>query len=151
MKKLAFLSGFIFLFTLASFGQGDNLVGYWLTEDGESQIRIFKATNGKFFGSIEWIEEPLNELGKPKVDDKNPDKALHSRPILGLQILKDFTFDASKKEWAGGTIYDPDNGKTYDAFMRLEGNNVMKLRGFVLGMRFLGREATWTRENAPRK
>lgn len=151
MKKLAFLSGFIFLFAFASFAQGEKLVGYWLTQDGDSQVRIFKATNGKYYGTIEWLKDPLNEEGKTKVDDKNPDKSLHSRPVLGLQLLKDFSFNADKGEWAGGTIYDPKNGKTYDAFMHLQSEDVMILKGFVLGMRFLGREATWTREAGPKK
>lgn len=151
MKKLTFLSGFIFLFALASFAQADNLVGYWLTQDGDSQVRIFKATNGKYYGVIEWLKDPLNDQGEPKVDDKNPDASLHTRPVLGLQLLKDFVYNGDKKEWAGGTIYDPKSGKTYDAFMKLDSNDVMKLKGFVLGMRFLGREATWTRDKELRK
>ena len=31
--------------------------------------------------------------GKPKTDKNNPDPALRSRPDLGLELLKDFTFD----------------------------------------------------------
>lgn len=151
MKKLTILSGLICLFAFASFAQGDKLVGHWLTEEGTSQVRIFKATNGKYYGSIEWLKDPLNDEGKTKVDDKNPDKSMHSRPVLGLQILKDFTYNAEKNEWAGGTIYDPKNGKTYDGFMRLESNEVMKLKGFVMGMRFLGRESSWTKEKGLRE
>ncbi len=135
----------------AIYAQADRLVGFWLTEDKDSQIEIYRVPGNKFNGKIVWLEEPLNDQGRPKVDDKNPDSALRNRRTLGLEILKDFKYNSSKQEWAEGTIYDPQSGKTYDAFMRLEGNNTMKLKGFVLGMRFLGRESTWTRDTGLRE
>jgi len=151
MKKMTMFFCFMFIASAALFSQAGSLVGFWLTEDKDSQIEIYRSPDNKFSGRIVWLEEPLNDQGRPKVDDKNPDRALRTRSTLGLEILKEFTYDASKQEWAGGTIYDPKSGKTYDAFMRLDGNNTMKLKGFVLGMRFLGRESTWTRDPQLRK
>jgi uncharacterized protein (DUF2147 family) len=39
-------------------------------------------------------------------------------------------------------------GKTYDCYMWFEGNDFenLKIKGFVMGMRFLGRETNWKRE-----
>jgi uncharacterized protein (DUF2147 family) len=58
-------------------------------------------------------------------------------------VLKDFEFDG-KKEWKGGTIYDPESGKTYKAYFYLENKNTLKLRGYV-GVSALGRTQTWTK------
>jgi len=63
--------------------------------------------------------------------------------LLGLQILKNFVYDAQDKEWEDGTIYDPKNGKTYSCIMTLSGNN-LNVRGYV-GISMLGRTGVWTK------
>lgn len=151
MKKIALLFCFMFIASSGLFAQAGSIVGFWLTQDGDSQVEIYRVPGNKFNGKIVWLEEPLNDQGRPKVDDKNPDSSLSNRPTLGLELLKDFTFNSDKKEWVSGTIYDPKSGKTYDCYMWLDGHNTLKLKGFVLGMRFLGREATWTRDRGLRE
>ncbi len=133
------------------YGQAGQIIGYWLTEDGDSQIEIFKKADQIFAGRIVWLEEPLEADGKPKLDNENPDKALQDRHIVGLEMLDGFSFDPGSNEWAGGKIYDPKNGRTYSAYIRLDGNNTLKLKGYVMGMRFLGRQTTWTREARKRE
>jgi uncharacterized protein (DUF2147 family) len=147
MKKLFLFLALMITGSSFLFSQADKVLGFWLTEKGTSQVEIYKATDGKYFGKISWLEE-LNEDGKPKMDKENPDEALKSRPILGLNILKEFVYNEKSKEWVDGSIYDPDNGKTYDCYMWFEDDsNVLKIKGFVMGMRFLGRSTTWKREN----
>ncbi len=126
----------------------DDLIGYWLSEEKDGQIQIYKK-NGKYFGKLIWIEEPNEKDGSPKLDDKNPDEKLRNRKVQGLEILKDFSFDKKEDEWSGGTIYDPESGKTYKAFMWFEnGNtNLLQLRGYF-GFSLLGRTTEWTREKA---
>lgn len=151
MKKQLLLLAVAMFISLPIWAQADALLGIWLTEEKNSQVEITKTANGQFVGRIVWLNEPLDEDGKVKTDKENPNANQRNQRLLGLQILKGFTYDANKKEWAGGTIYDPDNGKTYTAFMKLDGNNTMVLRGYVMGMRMLGRNSTWTRESAKRQ
>lgn len=135
--------------------KADRIVGYYLTVDDEtgkekSQVQIFKATNGKYYGKIIWLAEP-NKNGKAKVDEDNPDKALQSRPIIGLQLLKGFAFNEKTGEWDNGTIYNPTGGKTYNCFMKFDGNK-LKIRGFIgAAWMGLGKTATWIKEDAPRQ
>jgi uncharacterized protein (DUF2147 family) len=146
MKKLFLFLAFLFIASAYLSAQADKVVGFWLTDEGKSQIEIYKGKDGKYYGKISWLEEP-NENGKPKVDSDNPDPALKDRPILGLPLLKGFEYDKKDKEWVDGTIYDPDNGKTYDCFMWFEDDpSVLQIKGFVMGMRFLGRSTSWKRE-----
>ena len=147
MKKLFFFLAFLFFASVYLSAQADKIVGFWLTEKGTSQVEVYKGTDGKYYGKLSWLEEP-NEDGKPKVDSENPDPALQKRPVLGLSLLQGFEYDKKDKEWIGGTIYDPDNGKTYDSYMWFEeDNSVLRIKGFVMGMRFLGRTTIWKREN----
>lgn len=135
--------------------KADHIIGYYLTVDDEtgkekSQVQIFKATNGKYYGKIIWLAEP-NKNGKAKVDEDNPDKALQSRPIIGLQLLKGFSYNEKTGEWDNGTIYNPTGGKTYNCFMKFDGNK-LKIRGFIgAAWMGLGKTATWIREDGPRK
>ena len=152
MKRAFLLIPILLIAISQTFAQADRVVGYWLTSEGDSQVRIFKATNGKYYGQIEWLDEP-NENGKPKVDDDNPDPELQNRPIMGLRLLNSFDYDAKNEEWKNGTIYDPKSGNTYDCYMWFEDNNynTLYIKGYVMGMRFLGRETQWTKESKLRE
>ncbi|MBN2461456.1 MAG: DUF2147 domain-containing protein [Candidatus Cloacimonetes bacterium] len=119
--------------------------GFWLTQDRDAVVEIFQDNN-EFFGRITWLEEPLDEKGFPKKDDNNPDAIKRDQLINGLIILNGFRTTNNKK-WTGGTIYDPENGKTYSCTMKLQ-NDELKIRGFV-GISLLGRTEIWTRTNKP--
>jgi uncharacterized protein (DUF2147 family) len=136
--------------------KADKILGYYLTYDDEtgaekSQVQIFKSTNGKYYGKIVWLKEP-NKDGKPKVDDKNPDAKLQTRPVLGLEMLKGFTFDESENEWSDGSIYNPSSGKTYNSYINFESATKVKVRGFIgASWMGLGKTVYWTKEAALRK
>ena len=146
MKKM-FSVAFMMLVATAIFAQDANKVlGVWLTQDGDSKVTITKDSKGKFNGEITWLKDPLNESGKPKVDDKNPDKKLQSRPIMGLKLLEGFVFDKDDNKWVDGKIYDPKSGKTYKCLMWLgKDPNKLSVKGFI-GFSLIGREVVWTRD-----
>jgi uncharacterized protein (DUF2147 family) len=129
--------------------KADDIIGYWLNIDSEtkkadSQIQIFKNDDGKYYGKIVWLDEPL-ENGKPKLDTENPIDQLKTKPILGLQLLNNFVFTG--KIWENGTIYDPESGNTYKCKLWFENQKteVLHLKGFI-GISLIGREAIWIRE-----
>ena len=136
--------------------KADKIVGYYLTYDDEtgaekSQVQIFKSTNGKYYGKIVWLKEPLKD-GKPKVDDKNPDAKLQTRAIIGLEMLKGFKFNESDNEWNDGTIYNPSSGKTYCCYINFESATKVKIRGYIgASWMGLGKTAYWTKETTLRK
>ncbi|HTY00279.1 MAG TPA: DUF2147 domain-containing protein [Bacteroidota bacterium] len=117
------------------------ILGEWLTAEGTSKIEIYKEGE-EYCGRISWLKEPERD-GKPRVDDKNPDEKLRSRPLIGLVILRGFSFDG-EDQWTGGKIYDPKSGNDYSAKMTLKDDHTLNLRGYVL-MPLFGRTETWTR------
>ncbi len=115
------------------------------TKQERTRIQIVKATNGKYYGKIVWLKEP-NKNGKPKVDDQNPDKTLKNKPILGLQLVKALAYDEKNDEWRNGSIYDPRSGKSYNCFIKLDGEKHIKIHGYIgKSWMGLGRTITWTR------
>lgn len=148
MKKLLIALAVLLFLPLAMHAQANRITGVWYTANDSSTVEIVKHTNGKYIGTINWLMEPMNDQGKPKVDEENPDPDKQNDPIIGLRILRSFEYNAKKDRWENGTIYDPDNGKTYSCYGWFENGNYDKLylKGYVLGMKFLGRETTWKRK-----
>jgi uncharacterized protein (DUF2147 family) len=144
MKKLLC---FVFLISVSAsiFAQSaDDITGIWWNDIKSSKIKIEKK-DGKYYGTIVYIIPEKYVNGAPEKDDKNPDVNLRSRSRLNLQILSGLVYNASDKEWANGSVYDPKNGKTYDCYVWLEGKDTLQLKGFVAGIRMLGRKSAWTR------
>ncbi|QEM04801.1 DUF2147 domain-containing protein [Mucilaginibacter rubeus] len=121
--------------------QTDKIEGLWYNDVKTAKIQITKENNGKFYGKVVWLKEPLKD-GKPKVDEMNSDEKLRSRPRLGLPVLADFVKDGDNK-YSGGTIYDPNNGKTYSCKMTYKGKT-LDIRGYI-GISLFGRTTTWSR------
>ncbi|HYQ56313.1 MAG TPA: DUF2147 domain-containing protein [Draconibacterium sp.] len=144
MKKLVilFLLG---VYALAGKAQeADKIVGVWWNDEKTTKIEVEKK-DGKYIGTIVYMIPEKYENGAPPKDDENPDPALRNRSVVGIQILDGFEYDAKNEEWKNGTIYDPKSGKTYDCYSWLESDDVLKLKGFVAGIRMLGRSSEWYR------
>jgi uncharacterized protein (DUF2147 family) len=123
----------------------DDICGYWRTIKGNTQFQITKSLNGKYVGKIIWLR-----VEKDRPDFNNPDVKLRQRKVLGLQILNDFSYNVKKKSWDNGTIYDPENGKSYSCKLWFEKDMfILHLKGHVEGMKILGRETLWIRESKP--
>jgi uncharacterized protein (DUF2147 family) len=165
MKKLTPLITCLLMLLPAGFAQGQPLThapkqpaelfqnkteearrieGKWYTKNRKAKVWIYLAQNGHFVGKITELKEPLNEDGEPKRDINNPDPEKRDRKVKGLYILKGFDYDPDEQEWEDGTIYDPDNGKTYDCYLALESEDKLKVRGYV-GVSMLGRTQYWHR------
>ena len=128
---------------LAQTSEADAVIGTWLVQDKNAKVEIFKRGK-KYFGKIIWLKEPNNEQGKPKHDKENPEEELRGRPILGLEMLRDFEYDEDNV-WEDGDIYDPKNGKTYSCKMTLSPDGkTLDVRGYI-GISLIGRTQIWTR------
>lgn len=139
----------LLLITRVSVAQntGNEIIDTWWNQEKEAQIKIYQS-GSTYAGKIVWLKEPNDpETGKPKLDKKNPDTKLRSRPILGSDLLYGFTFDKSEKEWVGGTIYDGREGKTYKCYITLNTDGTLKVRGYIgASWMGLGKTNTWTRK-----
>lgn len=120
----------------------DAVTGVWLTDDEDGYIQIFEE-DGRFYGKTVGAPPGKESGGK---DVNNPDPALRDRDRLGIRVLKDFQYNGEGR-WENGSAYDPNNGKTYDAWMELDGRESLRLRGFI-GFSMFGRTAVWSRVGA---
>lgn len=121
----------------------DAVVGTWLNGTKRGHVQIYKQGD-KYFGKLVWLTEPNDPVTKkPKVDSKNPDAKLQSRPLMNMNIMTNFEFDGDNV-WDEGKIYNPEDGKTYSCKMTLKNPNTLDVRGYV-GISLIGKTQTWTR------
>jgi uncharacterized protein (DUF2147 family) len=118
----------------------DDIVGIWWSPEQKTKVKIVEMDD-KIYGKIIAVRPE----SKNKLDSKNPDSTLKDQKILGLDILKGFVFH--NQVWTDGTIYDPENGKTYNCKMWLDGKN-LSIRGYV-GISLFGRTVTFTKVDGP--
>lgn len=92
----------------------------------------------------------VTELFRKPEQDPNPlctkcQDAQKDQPIIGLTILSGLTKDGD--EWSGGEILDPDNGKSYNCFIKVEEHGQkLHVRGYI-GFSLFGRTQIWLKEN----
>jgi uncharacterized protein (DUF2147 family) len=105
----------------------DPVEGEWLTQAGSAKVRIAPCATkaDRMCGTVVWLKNPGVK------DTKNPDAKLRDRPILGVNLIRDFK-QAGPGRWTGGKIYDPESGKTYDSKISANANGTLKVEGCVL-------------------
>ena len=139
MKKIICTFIFMILPLAAAFAQ--DVVGKWKLDDGSAIVEVYKSGDS-YNGKIVWLQNPTEADGSPAVDTNNPDKALRSRQLIGLNMLSGLKKTGS--EYSGGKIYDPGTGKTYNCSMKVEGD-VLKVRGSLDKKGLIGRTMDWFR------
>ena len=127
----------------ASFIYAQDITGKWITVDDvtgldRSVVEIYKENN-QFYGKI---LKGLNKKDKTaRLCTECPgDKK--NKPMVGLVFIEALSQDGTTYE--GGTILDPENGKTYKCKISLLDNGKLEVRGFI-GFSLLGRSQYWRR------
>ena len=107
-------------------------VGLWKTIDDETKtekslVRLVEK-EGVLSGKVEKI---TNADKQDSTCDKCTD-ARKDKPVLGMTIVEGVKKNADEGYWDGGTILDPNNGKTYKVRMTpKDGGKALEVRGFI--------------------
>ncbi|MFA0811535.1 DUF2147 domain-containing protein [Microbulbifer epialgicus] len=137
MIRNLLLAAFGLMFALQA--SAADIVGKWRTVDDEtgqskSMVEIYEK-NGKYYGKIDQLLLRPNDT----VCEKCPGD-LKGKPLVGMDVITGMVKKGDKYE--GGEIMDPVTGKVYDCKLWPEGDNTLKVRGY-LG--FFYRTQTWER------
>ena len=142
MKKL-WVVGLLALASMAN--AADPLNGtVWKTMDEKTNkakalVKFTEQKNGTLSASIQQVLTPGEENACSKCEGQYKNKSLKGLTIVhGLKPV-------GANSYEGGSILDPNSGKTYKLKAQLNGNN-LQMRGFI-GMSLLGRTQTWQRVN----
>ena len=116
-------------------------LGDWLTAGASAVVKITPCATGEgtLCGRIVWLWDPATVT-----DVRNSDRALRSRPLVGLEMLSGFR-PGAPGEWTGGRIYNPEDGNTYGATLKLRDATTLDVRGCVM---VFCRSQVWRRPSA---
>jgi uncharacterized protein (DUF2147 family) len=118
----------------------DPIEGIWQTQE-LSEVTIALCPEG-FCGTLSKIVVPREGLSEEEyaaalampvesfTDMRNPDPAMRSRPMLGLQILT--LLPSAKPNIYDGEIYNPQDGNIYSGYVEMLGPDMIRLNGCVL-------------------
>lgn len=112
----------------------DGAFGVWQNPENGSHVETYKCGENLCAKIVKVVDAQ-------KTDDKNPDTALRSRPIVGLVIMS-----GAKKtgadSWAGA-LYNRADGKSYSGTVKVKGRDAIDLTGCTAVV--LCKTVTWTR------
>ena len=143
MRKIILLA-MLFIATIENC-QVEKILGRWTTIDDEknipvSIINIYRGTDGKYYGQI----EKILVKGEENKICKACEGELRNKPVVGIVNIQNMEWRDGKLQ--GGTILDPNNGKTYYAKMWLDPQTgKLILRGSLDKRGILGRNQEWIR------
>jgi uncharacterized protein (DUF2147 family) len=107
------------------------ILGRWMCTQNNFEVEIYNVGK-EFKAKIIWFDDsddrsrPMND----RLDIKNPDKALRSQKILGMDVLHGLVYKPKRNVWDEGRIYDATSGRTWNASVWLLKNGNLKVRGF---------------------
>ena len=134
---LAFMSFCPLIFTDKSMNLFE---GYWQTS--RSIVHV-KECNKQLCAFIEEIT--IESIDDPKqiLDSNNRNKSLRQRPMIGINLLQDFSYpNQNIKILRNGKIYDPGRGRVFKSNLYILDNGNLKVEGCFL--RICGHEE-WSR------
>lgn len=124
---LNFYSIFFLIIFSVNLSSEQGIFGYWLTSG--SIVKI-ETCNNSICGEIATVFTEEGVDPKSILDENNKDKSKRERPIVGINILSDFSIEKSdQKIFKGGKIYDPRSGNTYKSNLYLNEDGTLKVEG----------------------
>jgi uncharacterized protein (DUF2147 family) len=126
------------LLALPASANTPSLLDEWWTPGFAARVRLTPCADDKaglkLCGAIVWAW------------DDPPNGATDKRPLMGQRIIWGMLADNGQPGGAlvryAGNIYNPEDGQTYKATMRLKSANTLLVEGCVL---FICREQVWRR------
>ncbi len=110
----------------------DDIVGVWSVETDEEateHIEIYQHDD-LYFGKIIWAKSPQDSSG-PALDVKNKKEELRSRPLVGLEIIRDYKFNG-EDSWEDGEFYAYKKGRTASPKLTLIDEDHLKIQVKIL-------------------
>lgn len=126
------------MFAAAAAVSPDSAIGRWRTQTRNGVVEIERC-GASICGKL--VDSDGLKANPNLLDSHNKDASLRSRRLLGLQIMGGFT--RGQGGWAGGTLYNADDGGTYKGTVTPIDSDHLRVKGCIIWP--LCKSQTWTR------
>jgi uncharacterized protein (DUF2147 family) len=121
----------------------DKICGKWMSSEKNLIVQIYKV-GSQFKAKIVWFNDDPSKPMDEWRDTHNPNPALRSRRILGLEILRGLKYDEDGNSWEDGIVYDAKHGRDWNASAYIDKKGLLKVRGYW-HIKLIGRTMTFHR------
>lgn len=121
----------------------DAILGTWKATEKVLTIEVYKHGPEYKARIVSFTDHHSQIPSERRMDEHNPDKALQTRKVIGIDVLTGLAYNAANGNWTGGRLYDVSSGKMYSAILSLEGTE-LSVRVFK-GISLLGKTLTFRR------
>jgi len=142
---LNFFFGFVLLSNLNFQSRSDAILGKWINIQGNLEVEVYKQGND-LKAKLLWFDDS-DDKSKPinvRTDEKNPDKRLRSRKLIGIDVLRNLKYYPGENEWDNGKIYDSSSGKEWSSEAWITKDGLLKVKGYWV-FKFLSQTETFRR------
>ena len=123
----------------------DKICGKWMSSEKNIIVQVYKEGDD-FRAKIVWFDD-TDDSSRPmdsRTDYKNPNKALRTRKLIGMNVLDGLKYTSKSNSWEDGKIYDAMTGHQWNSSACLTDNGELKVTGYW-HFKFIGRTMTFTR------
>jgi uncharacterized protein (DUF2147 family) len=122
----------------------EQICGKWQSVDKNLVIAVYKENN-EFRAKIVWFDDDDDSKEMDYWTDKrNPDPALRTRKILGMNVLEKLIYDSKNNSWEDGMIYDATHGRSWNSSAYINKEGLLKVKGYW-HFKFIGKTLTFKR------
>lgn len=118
-------------------------LGIWADDTGDTHIELYRCGE-QLCGRLVWLRTPIDANGKPLLDEHHPDPDKRSQPLQNLTVLQNLRYNPQNDRWEDGSLYDPENGRTYSCYVAAAGKDKLEVKGYI-GFSLIGRSHYWSR------
>ena len=125
--------------------KANRICGKWESTEKNLIVEVYPYKN-TFKAKMVWFTGGVSKA-KPMetiTDIKNPDPALRSRKVLGLDVVENLTYNPKSDSWEGGKIYEVQSGKYWSAAAYIDKTGLLKVKGYWK-VKLLGKTMTFKR------
>ena len=116
-----FLPFALFVLSASAHAAPPSIEGVWGSDEKNHRIELF-LRKAVLYGRVVWTRDP------DLTDEHNPDPELRARKVAGIEHIGGFT-RSRDGGWNGGTLYNPEDGASYQATLRLDGDDRLVIQG----------------------
>ncbi|MFA6246476.1 MAG: DUF2147 domain-containing protein [Mucilaginibacter sp.] len=122
----------------------EKVCGKWKLDDDKLIVQVYKE-GAEYKAKIVWFDDhdDSKELNY-WTDEKNPNPALRSRKLLGMNVLEQLTYNQQTNSWENGMIYDAKHGRLWNSSAYIDKEGALKVKGYW-HFKFIGKTLTFKR------
>lgn len=109
----------------------NRIVGRWISEEKNLIVEIYRF-KAEYKAKVVWFTDK-DDLTAPidlRTDSRNPNPALRTRKLVGMEVLKQLKFDQKSDSWDTGIIYDSMSGREWSSCASFTEGGRLRVKGY---------------------